>query len=184
MIEVRRGASALQVLYFTCREECGFLFFSYWSTKLVIPMLGSEPFNERGHRKTLSSRAFHSHVPLQILLVEDDESSQRLTSHILIKNGMQVDVVANGHDALSAVSAIRYDVILMDVTLPGISGLELTGLIREKETGFEVWILALTACAMPGDRKRCLDAGMDGYLSKPYTERELIELIQKLRGLI
>ena len=134
-------------------------------------------------RKKLLTRVNSSHVKLRILLVEDDESSQKLTTHLLTKNGMEVDAVTNGTDALSAISSIEYDVILIDVNLPGISGLELTTIIREKETAFNVWIMALTACAMPGDRKRCLEAGMDAYLSKPFSERGLIDIVQKLGNL-
>ena len=133
--------------------------------------------------KKLDSRVLRFPVTLQILLVEDDESSQKLTTHFLVRNGMQVDIVTNAQDALSAISGIKYDVVLMDVKLPGINGLELTRLIREQETESNAWIMALTACAMPGDRKRCLEAGMDAYLSKPFSERGLINLVQKLGSL-
>ena len=120
---------------------------------------------KRSQGKVVIPRTFNSCSDLRILLVEDDESSQRLTLHILIKIGMKVDVVANGHEALLAILRSSYDVILMDVTLPGLDGLEITSMIREQEAGLHVWIVGLTACAMNGDRKRCLEAGY-GCLSQ------------------
>ena len=146
-------------------------------------MMNTATLRKRGEGKIVISPTFNSRSNLRILLVEDDESSQRLTLHILMKIGMKVDVAANGHEALLAILRSSYDVILMDVTLPGLSGLEVTSMIREQEAGLHVWIVALTACAMKGDRKRCLEAGMDAYLSKPFIGKELIDLLQKLGGL-
>ncbi|MFK7843831.1 MAG: response regulator [Rhodothermales bacterium] len=141
------------------------------------------PLKKRGQGKLVRSRTFNSCADLRILLVEDDESSQRLTLHILMKIGMRVDVAVNGHEALLAILRNTYDVILMDVTLPGLSGLEVTRMIREQKVGLHVWIVALTACAMKEDRKRCLEAGMDAYISKPFVGQELIDLLQKLCSL-
>ena len=146
-------------------------------------MVKTEPPIKCGHGKVILSPAFNSRSNLRILLIEDDESSQRMTSYILTKTGMEVDVAANGYEALLAILRSTYDVILMDVTLPGLSGLEVTSLIRKQEVGLHVWIVALTASAMKGDRKRCLEAGMDAYLSKPFKGTELIDLLQKLCGL-
>ena len=146
-------------------------------------MVKTEPPIKRGQGKVVITPTFNSRSNLRILLVEDDESSQRLTLHILKNIGIKVDVAANGHEALLAILRSTYDVIIMDVTLPGLSGLEVTRLIRKQEAGLHVWIVALTACAMNGDRKRCLEAGMDAYLSKPFKGTELIDLLQKLCGL-
>ena len=146
-------------------------------------MINTAPLMKRGQGKIVISRTFNTRAALRILLVEDDESSQRLTLHILTKIGMKVDIAANGSEALLAILRSPYDGVLMDATLPGLSGLEVTRMIREQEAGLHVWIVALTACAMTGDRKRCLEAGMDAYLSKPFKGKELIDLLQKLHGI-
>ncbi len=136
-----------------------------------------------GQGKVVISRRLNSSLDLQILLVEDDESSQRLALHILLQAGMKVDVAKNSEEALLALLQNRYDLILMDVILPGRSGLELTGLIRAKKSGGHIWIVALTACAMKGDRDQCLEAGMDAYVSKPFEGRVLIRLLHTLCSL-
>lgn len=129
--------------------------------------------------KTLRLRGHLVSSDQRVLLVENDEVSQKLTKLMLLKNGVQVDVVADSNAALLALSQYKYNLILMDLILPDVSGLVLTGMIRAIKGCQEVWIVALTACAMPGDRKRCLESGMDGYLSKPFKEKELIDLIWK-----
>jgi len=89
-------------------------------------------------------------------------------------------VVANGLEALAAVDKESFDLILMDVQMPEMDGLEATAAIREREksTGIHRPVIALTAHAMKGDRERCLAAGMDGYLAKPIRPQELDELLE------
>jgi signal transduction histidine kinase len=119
---------------------------------------------------------------LKILLAEDTPVNQQLIVRILEKGGHQVKVVDNGRDAIVAYDSEPFDIILMDVHMPEVDGLEATAAIREKEkiTAKHVPIVALTALAMSGDRERCLEAGMDAYLTKPVQRKELLGLISGL----
>jgi PAS domain S-box-containing protein len=121
-------------------------------------------------------------APLRILLAEDNEINQRVAVGILEQEGHSVPVAANGQLALSALEKERFDLILMDVQMPVMTGLEAVAVIREQEhaTGDHIPIIALTAHAMNGDRERCLDAGMDRYLAKPIRARELLKSIENL----
>ncbi len=108
--------------------------------------------------------------PLQLLLAEDNVINRKLALAALAQMGCTADVAVDGHEALNASMATRYDVILMDVQMPGMDGLEATRRIRrwEAESGMPpVRIVALTANALAGDRDLCLKAGMNDYLSKP-----------------
>src|SRR6185436_19308438 len=104
---------------------------------------------------------------LHILLAEDNSINQRLAIRLLEKKGHTVVVANHGREALTLLARERFDLVLMDVQMP--EGLETTLRIREQEraTGAHLPIIAMTAHAMKGDRKRCLEAGMDGYISKP-----------------
>jgi signal transduction histidine kinase len=119
---------------------------------------------------------------LKILLAEDTPVNQRLIVRILEKGGHQVKVVDNGTDAIAAYHREPFDLILMDIQMPEVDGFEATAAIRGKEkiTAGHVPIVALTALAMSGDRERCLDAGMDAYVTKPVQRKELLELIDRL----
>jgi two-component system, sensor histidine kinase and response regulator len=120
-------------------------------------------------------------APLRILLAEDNRVNQRLAVAILEKAGHRVTIANNGTEAVDRWSAQAFDLILMDVQMPEIDGLEATAMIRadEKRTAEHVPIIALTAHAMKGDLERCLAAGMDAYLSKPIDARELVELVSR-----
>ena len=120
--------------------------------------------------------------PLHILLAEDNEINQRVAVGILEQQGHSVPVAANGRLALSALEKERFDLILMDVQMPVMTGLEAVAAIRQQEqaTGAHIPIIALTAHAMNGDRERCLEAGMDSYLAKPIRSRELLKSIENL----
>jgi CheY-like chemotaxis protein len=119
---------------------------------------------------------------LNLLLAEDNLVNQKLAVRILEKRGHSVTVAANGALAVEFVKKKKFDLVLMDVQMPEMDGLEATGLIREyeKETGEHIPIVALTAHAMKGDRERCLSAGMDFYVSKPIQPQELLEVIDSL----
>jgi CheY-like chemotaxis protein/HPt (histidine-containing phosphotransfer) domain-containing protein len=119
---------------------------------------------------------------LRILLAEDNEINQRVAVGILDEQGHSVTVAANGKLALSALDRERFDLILMDVQMPVMTGFEAVAAIRVRETatGAHIPIIAMTAHAMNGDRQRCLDAGMDRYLAKPIRARELLESIENL----
>ena len=109
---------------------------------------------------------------LDILLAEDNQVNQMVTERMLNKLGYKTDVVANGIEVLQALERRSYDVILMDVLMPEMDGLEATKAIRQR------WpdgpkIIAMTASALEGDREKCMRAGMDGYLSKPARIEDL-----------
>lgn len=112
---------------------------------------------------------------LRILLAEDNLVNQRLMIRLLEKKGHQVVVAADGREALTALAKDSYDLVLMDIQMPEMNGMEATARIREKEkvTGGHQPIVALTAHAMKGDQELCLAGGMDGYLAKPIRAQEL-----------
>jgi CheY-like chemotaxis protein len=120
--------------------------------------------------------------PLRILLAEDNPVNQKLAVRVLERNGHSVDVVGNGRQALDAVERENFDLVLMDVQMPEMDGLTATRLLRLKEVGSErrTPILALTANAMQGDRERCLDAGMDAYISKPIDIEEFLNAVAQI----
>jgi CheY-like chemotaxis protein len=111
--------------------------------------------------------------------------NQKLVSRLLEKRGHCVKVVANGREALGALEQGTYDLVLMDMQMPEMDGFEATVELRKREklTGLHTPIVALTAHAMKGDRERCLNAGMDGYLSKPIRAQELYELLENYSAL-
>jgi CheY-like chemotaxis protein/HPt (histidine-containing phosphotransfer) domain-containing protein len=119
---------------------------------------------------------------LDILLVEDNPINRRLALHVLEKEGHRVVAAENGVAALEALEHKRFDLVLMDVQMPRMDGIETTAAIRSREriTGEHTAIVALTAYAMAGDRERCLKAGMDGYLIKPIRPAMLLEAIGRL----
>ena len=116
---------------------------------------------------------------LSVLIAEDNLVNQRLAVRLLEKRGHQVAVAATGLEALKALEKEKFDLVLMDVQMPEMDGLEATVAIRQKEkgSGLHQAIVALTAHAMKGDREKCLAAGMDGYLTKPIRPQELDHLL-------
>jgi signal transduction histidine kinase/CheY-like chemotaxis protein len=119
---------------------------------------------------------------LRILLAEDNEVNQRLAVRLLEKQGHSVAVARNGLEALAAIEREAFDLVLMDVQMPEMGGFEATRALRlrERETGRRVPIVAMTAHAMMGDRERCIEAGMDGYVSKPVHMQQLCEEIERV----
>jgi signal transduction histidine kinase/DNA-binding response OmpR family regulator len=118
---------------------------------------------------------------VRILLVEDNIVNQKLAVRLLEKMGYRSDAVGNGKEAVEALEMVPYDVVLMDVQMPEMDGYEATRVIRNPQSkvqNHDVPIVAMTANAMKGDRERCLEAGMDDYLSKPIQPQKLLEVIQ------
>jgi signal transduction histidine kinase/HPt (histidine-containing phosphotransfer) domain-containing protein len=119
-------------------------------------------------------------APLNILLVEDNLANQKLANYILRERGHQVDNAVNGKEAVEVTERVDYDVILMDVQMPIMNGLDAAMAIRKREDGpTHVPIIAMTAHASSSDRVRCEAAGMDGYLSKPVKREELLAMVEK-----
>jgi len=121
---------------------------------------------------------------LRILLVEDNAINQILAQRLIRKRGHKIAVASNGREALAALESERFDLILMDIQMPEMSGLEVTEEIRRKErkTGEHIPIIATTASVMKEDRERCMEAGMDAYISKPIERELLFETIDTLTG--
>jgi PAS domain S-box-containing protein len=122
--------------------------------------------------------------PLRILVAEDNLVNRRLVTTLLQKRGHKVTAVENGRAALESIDAAgarAFDLVLLDLQMPEMGGLEATQAIRDREgkTRRRLPIVALTAHAMQGDRERCLDAGMDGYLSKPIDVADLVETVER-----
>ncbi len=117
---------------------------------------------------------------IQILLAEDNLINQKLTTHLLIRAGYQLEVVKNGREAVIAycTEPDKFDIILMDVQMPEMDGIEATRIIRD--CGFtHIPIIAMTAQAMKGDREKCLQSGMNDYISKPIKKDMLFAMVQK-----
>ncbi len=118
----------------------------------------------------------------RILIAEDDEVNRRVAVRFLEDLGYSVEVAKNGAEAILAVGADHFDAILMDCQMPGVDGFEATHRIRAAETTRRIPIVALTASALKGDRERCLEAGMDDYISKPVDFELLRRTLERLTG--
>jgi signal transduction histidine kinase/CheY-like chemotaxis protein/HPt (histidine-containing phosphotransfer) domain-containing protein len=119
---------------------------------------------------------------LRILVAEDNPVNQTVVVRILRKMGHSPKIACNGREALSLLSAEPFDLVFMDIQMPEMDGLTATRTIREheKQTGFHIPIIAMTAHAMKGDKERCLDAGMDDYVSKPVRGKDIQEAIARI----
>lgn len=118
---------------------------------------------------------------LNVLLVEDNVVNQKLALALLHKKGFHVDAVSNGKEAVEILRKVDYDLVLMDVQMPEMDGFEATRIIRDSASGVidpHVKIIAMTAHAMSGDEARCIEAGMDGYVSKPVNPEKLMDAIR------
>ena len=120
---------------------------------------------------------------MRILLAEDNAVNQKLAVRMLEKRGHTVIVANNGKEALETLKKDHFDLILMDVHMPEMDGFETTATIRahERGNGKHIPIVAMTALAIQGDKERCLEAGMDSYVSKPIKSKELYDVVENLR---
>jgi CheY-like chemotaxis protein len=133
---------------------------------------------ESSHLPQKLSSDFAKQYPLKILIAEDDRINQKMAMRTLAKLGYSPDIAQDGKEVLEEVSKVKYDLILMDVQMPEMDGLEATRMIRICLTDQPV-IIAMTANAMGGDREECLQAGMDDYISKPVHLEELVVRLEK-----
>ena len=120
---------------------------------------------------------------LRVLVAEDNAVNRKVAEHMLQRRGHEAVMATNGREAVEALAAGRFDLVLMDLQMPTMDGFEATAAIRARERksgGARLPIIALTAHAMEGDRQRCLDADMDGYISKPITGAKLFEVIDRV----
>jgi CheY-like chemotaxis protein len=119
---------------------------------------------------------------LHVLLAEDNAVNQTLAIRLLERLGHRIDVAANGLEAVDMAAKCDYDLILMDVQMPRMGGFEATRHIRTRDGAVHTPIIAMTAHAMAGDREKCLEAGMDGYVSKTIKVPALIEVLDRVKG--
>jgi two-component system, sensor histidine kinase and response regulator len=120
---------------------------------------------------------------LRVLVAEDNPVNRQLALRLLEKQGHLVTLASDGADALRCLEEQEFDVVLMDVQMPDLDGLQVTAAIREREkkTGGHLPIVALTAHAISGYREACLEAGMDAYLSKPFQPQELYQVLESVQ---
>jgi signal transduction histidine kinase/CheY-like chemotaxis protein len=148
----------------------------------------SVPEASRGDQLVTRHTLREGRAPLRILLAEDNRVNQRVATGLLEKQGHHVTLAADGREAVAAWSRAEretpFQLVFMDVQMPVMDGLQATAAIRQAErtTGRRVPIVAMTAHAMQGDRERCLEAGMDDYLSKPLVLKDLLDLLARLAG--
>jgi signal transduction histidine kinase/CheY-like chemotaxis protein len=148
----------------------------------IRTVLGSTPAGEAERPLVTRHSLRESRRRLSILVAEDNPVLQTLAQRMLERPGHQVVTVGNGREAVEALAAGAFDLVLMDVHMPAMDGLEATVEIRgrERSNGRHVPIVALTASSLAGDRERCLAAGMDGYVTKPLKADELFAVIESL----
>jgi len=126
-----------------------------------------------------SSTSVAEHA-VRILVVEDNLVNQKVVTAVLRKRGFYIELANDGQEALSKLeNSVAFDLVLMDVQMPVLDGLEATRLIRKQQRWEQLPIIAMTAHAMSGDKERCLDAGMSGYISKPVHPSLLLSTVDE-----
>jgi len=142
----------------------------------------NKPESVRKSEAAASEVFVNTRSTVRILVVEDNPTNQKLALRLLEKVGCPADVAANGKEAIEALKKLQYDLVLMDVQMPEMDGFEATRIIRNPKSDInqhEIPIVAMTAHAMKKDQDRCLDAGMDDYISKPIRSEKLREVLKK-----
>ena len=196
-IEVRRhrDAQSLPLIMLTSlgRKEAGGAaeFAAFLTKPIKSSMLYNTLLETLGDAKTAASKAAGPRMdsrigiqnPLRILLVEDYVVNQKVATRILERMGYRADIAGNGIEAIEAIHGQSYDVVLMDVQMPQMDGLEATRFIRKHFPAYrQPRIIAMTANAMQGDREECLASGMDDYISKPINMDALIRALSQCRA--
>ncbi len=157
---------------------------SVFAFELPVDVPGTIEIQEKRRQKTCKEGRKHartSTVPLRILVAEDKPTNQLIATKLLEKMGHTVTVAENGREALAMLDREQFDVILMDVFMPKMNGYEATIQVRKRlaERKEHMPIIAMTAHAMLGDREKCIDAGMDDYITKPIKEETLQAMLEK-----
>ena len=149
----------------------------------IMDGFGKAGVKEAGRKKPFTTRASMYRKPLKgirILVAEDNPTNQQVAQAILEGAGIAVTIVNNGEAAVEAVRSTPFDAVLMDIQMPRMNGYKATRLIRQLPNGPSIPIIAMTAHAMKGDEEKCLDAGMDGYISKPVNQDRLFHTLWRL----
>ncbi len=165
-IEVKSAMGAGSTFSFTAR----------FGLAVVAP--GAKPVDSVSLKNMLEAAG--KPPSLRILLAEDNPVNQRLAMRLLERRGHRVELASSGREAIEWLERKSFDLILMDLQMPDMDGLEATALIREREkrAGGRTPIVALTAHTMKGDRERCLEAGMDNYINKPIDAAKFLEIVE------
>ena len=147
----------------------------------ILAVLGSHAAAEANPPLVTLHSLRENRGRLRILLAEDNRTNQILATRLLEKRGHDVVVAGSGEEALEALEKQAFDLVLMDVQMPTMDGLQATRAIRKAElkSGKHIPIIAMTAHAMVGDMERCLEAGMDDYITKPIRPQQLVELLER-----
>jgi PAS domain S-box-containing protein len=147
----------------------------------ITSSLGTAIANDQSVDRLIADRSA-SFVPRHVLLAEDGLVNRKVAINLLEKRGHHVTAVTNGREAVEAVGRGTFDLVLMDMQMPEMDGFEATALIRQRErkSGTHLPIVAITAHAMKGDRERCLEAGLDNYVSKPFRPAELFAVVESV----
>lgn len=188
--------SLLDVLEETFKDSAPRTFVMHWSGEADITMMSSrlngfvgKPLSFLSFRKQLvglddvlpaDGKEDTTQLTGRVLLVDDEEINRHVGKRILEKIGCKVDVAADGEKTLAMTAAFAYDIVLMDIHMPGLNGIEATRLMRareEKESLRKMVIIALTANGLPTTKERCLAAGMDGFIVKPIQLEQMVEII-------
>jgi len=150
--------------------------------KATLQVLGKGESAERPPQLVTRHSLWVGHKKLRVLVAEDNAVNQLLTKRLVENQGHTVVLIASGREALEALKKGAIDLVLMDVQMPDMDGLEATAIIRQRErhTGAHLPIIAMTANAMQGDMELCLEAGMDAYVSKPVNLNELFTAIERV----
>jgi len=151
-------------------------------TMAAIPGTGLERRAEAEPQHPAADRFASERRGARILLAEDNPTNQMVAVKILERLGYRVEIAANGEEAIEALAESEYDLVLMDLQMPGMGGLEASRIIRDVDSRVprhDIPIVAMTANAMQGDREMCIDAGMDDYISKPVKPNELRVVLEK-----
>jgi PAS domain S-box-containing protein len=147
----------------------------------LVEVLQAREFEEAHVFQATDLPAVPVKHPERVLIAEDNAVNQKVALFILAKLGYRADVAADGKEVLAALGRQPYDIILMDVHMPEMDGLEATRRIRKQDAPDRPWIIALTANAMYGDRELCLAAGMDDYISKPIKPEEMATALSRAK---
>jgi signal transduction histidine kinase/DNA-binding response OmpR family regulator len=149
--------------------------------KLILKALGRLSKDEKQVMLGLPAQAHTPAVPLRILLAEDNVFNQKVALGMLRKLGHDVTLASNGVEAVELYSKNSFDLVMTDIQMPEMDGFQATEFIRKQQekSGIRIPIVAMTAHAMQGDRERCLDAGMDDYVSKPIGRKDLMQVIAR-----
>jgi CheY-like chemotaxis protein len=151
----------------------------------LLSMVKNNSNSRLKDEQTIFDKNLGKKHPLRILLAEDNLVNQKVADRMLSKLGYHIDIVSNGQEAVESVSNFKYDLVLMDIQMPEMDGVEAAKLIKKEiSPKNKPMIIAMTAHALKGDRDKYIQLGMDGYISKPVKSEELIHTLKSIGSTI